>query len=162
MLTRDSVAPIMVPPTLAGEGVSTRRATGIAAVFAAVRVLVDAAILCPPVIYRRQADGARQRVESGKLYDLLQRPAPAVTGPALIAQLVQHLSLFGECFVGKVRTDGVITGLEALPPDRVTVEVKAGQPRYTYYAPLGQIFEGLTTADVAHVRGMSHDGVRGI
>ena len=56
----------------------------------------------------------------------------------------------------------MVTGLEALSPDRVTVKVNAGVPEYTYYAPLGAIFSGLGPADVCHVRGMSFDGVRGI
>ena len=78
-----------------------------------------------------------------------------------MALLMQHLALWGECFVGKIRADGVITSLEALSPDRVTVEIIAGEPWYQYYSPLGQVFEDLTTSDIIHVRGMSLDGVRG-
>ncbi len=160
-LTRDSLPPVMVAPATAGEAPNTRNATGISAVFSCVRCLVDAAILCPPVVYRKQGDGSRQRVGGGQLVGLLERPAPAVTGPALVAQLVQHLALFGECFIGKVKPTGGVEALEALPPDRVQVELKNGEPRYEYFAPLGKIYKGLTTSDVVHVRGMTLDGIRG-
>ena len=85
---------------------------GISAVFACVRTLVDAAVLAPLIMYKTQADGTRARVDTGRLPSLLERPAPATTGPALTSQLMLHLALWGECLLGKIRTDGVITGLE--------------------------------------------------
>ena len=162
LIRESTIGPIMVAPAMvAGEGVEARSAMSISSVWSCVRVLCDAAVMAPLHCYRRQADGSRVQVESGQLVDLLEHPAPSVTGEALVALLMQHLALWGECFVGKIRTDGVITGLEALDPSRVTVEIIAGQPYYQYYSPLGQVFEGLTTSDIIHVRGMSLDGVRG-
>ena len=103
MLTTESAAPVMVAPTFAGEGCTSATRWGSAAVFACVRALVDAAILCPLVVYRRQDYGTRQRVGGGHLCSLLDATGGGVTGPALVAQLMTHLALWGECFIGKVK-----------------------------------------------------------
>ncbi len=153
----------MLPEVSVGEPVSRRSAVGISAVYACCRVLTDSALLCPLRIYRRLADGSRQQVESGKLYDLWQRPAPAVTGPALTARLVQSLAINGEAIIGKVRDQGQIVSLEAIDPWRVTVSIKAGQPLYRYSAPDGTQFENLTTSDIVHVVGVvDGTGIRGL
>ena len=162
LIRESTIGPIMVAPAMvAGEGVEARSAMSISSVWACVRTLCDASAMTPLHVYRKQADGARVQVESGQLVDLLRNPAPAVTGEALVVLLMQHLAMFGECFLGKLRTDGVITGLEPLDPARVTVEIIAGEPYYQYISAFGTMFEGLTTSDIIHVRGMSLDGVRG-
>jgi phage portal protein BeeE len=53
-------------------------ALAIADVWAAVRVLADAASSLPLHVYRKTSEG-RERVDSGKLADLLDRPGPAAT-----------------------------------------------------------------------------------
>src|SRR5207244_2054340 len=47
-----------------------------------------------------------------------------------------------------------------LAPDRLVVEVRDGEPFYTYDDPLGHRHY-LTRADVVHVRGVTLDGLRG-
>jgi HK97 family phage portal protein len=159
-LTREDLPPVMVPSLTAAESVNARTALGLADVWSCVRVLVDGAVMCPLITYRR-TDQGRERIGGGRTESLLEQPAPGVTQPALVAQLVSHLALWGEAFLGKVRAEGTITALEVLSPDRVQVQVVNGQPVYTYFAPLGEVFEDLTMADVIHVRGMSLDGIRG-
>ena len=160
-LTRESLPPVMVQSPTVGTGLSAHSALRIAGVFACLRAIVDASILCPLGVYRKQDDGSRQRVGGGQLVQLLAKPSPSLTGPALIAQLMTHLVLFGECFLGKVR-DGPIVALEALPPDRVRVELVKGVPKYTYFGLMGEVFEDLGPSDVTHIKGMSLDGIRGI
>ena len=92
---------------------------------------------------------------------LLDKPAPGVTQPTLVAQLMQHLALYGECFVGKVKPSGTIEALEALDPSRVQVEIRDGAPVYQYTSPMGMTYSELTVSDVLHIRGMTA-GVRGI
>jgi HK97 family phage portal protein len=80
-----------------------------------------------------------------------------------VAQLMSHLALWGECFIGKIRDANGIIGLEALQPDRIMLKVVKGQPVYTFYGLLGEVFDNLTTADVIHCRGWCQfDGVRGL
>jgi phage portal protein BeeE len=51
-------------------------ALAIADVWACVEVLADAAASVPLIVYRRSNDG-RERLSSGRLPGLLERPAPA-------------------------------------------------------------------------------------
>ena len=163
MLTPESLPPSMLPDIVAGEGVSRRNALAISSVYACVRCLTDASLLTPLQVYRRLADGERQTVSTGKLCDLLSKPAPAVTGPALTARLMMSLALHGEAMLGKVRQDGQIVSLEAIDPLRVTVSILGGQPRYRYSAPSGEQFPDLTVSDIVHVCGVTdHTGIRGL
>jgi HK97 family phage portal protein len=163
-LTPDSLQASMALPGLAvGEPVPIRSATSLSSVFACCRVLCDAAVLAPLQTFRKSGDGSRVQIESGRTYDLLQRPAPALTGEALVARMMMSLALHGETLVGKLKEDGQVVSLEVLDPLRVTVEIRKGQPFYSYTAPMGTLFEDLTPADVCHVVGVTDAiGVRGL
>jgi phage portal protein BeeE len=69
-------------------------ALAIADVWSAVRVLADAASSLPLHVYRRTATG-RERVTSGKLVDLLDRPGPGTSQADLISSLMAHLAIWG-------------------------------------------------------------------
>src|SRR5947208_327052 len=98
----------MLVSTVAPEQVNGRTAMQLADVFACVRALTDGAVLCPLVCYRDTEMG-RERLTGGRGVGLLRRPQPGMTQAALVARLVQHLALWGECFIGKVRDgDGQI------------------------------------------------------
>ena len=163
-LTSESVWPVMLPPSIAGEGVSARSALRISSVYSCVRCLTDASLLTPLVVYRRLASGERQQVTSGRLVDLLNKPAPAVTGPALAARMMQSMALHGECMLGKYRDESSqITSLGVIDPTMVTVTLRKGVPSYRYSAPDGTQFPNLTTNDILHVVGCTdHTGIRGL
>jgi phage portal protein BeeE len=93
------------------------RALQVGDVWACVRVLADAAASVPLVPYRRR-DSGRVRLGSGRLAGLLDRPAPATTQANLVAQMVSHLTLWGNAFLGKFRNeDGQVEQLGLLFPD---------------------------------------------
>ncbi len=69
--------------------VTPTAALAIADVWAAVRVLADAASSLPLHVYRK-SDAGRERVTSGKLVDLLDRPGPATSQADLISSLIWH------------------------------------------------------------------------
>jgi HK97 family phage portal protein len=133
----------------------------IADVWACVRVLADAAASIPMITYRR-TDTGRQRLNSGRLPELLQRPAPATSQANLVAQAMTHLALFGNGFLGKFRDqDGRLEQLGMLHPDRVTVELKGGQPFYTVTGPRGEQSKHGPD-DIVHIRALSSDGLLGL
>src|SRR5881398_2604505 len=72
----------------------------VADIFACIRCLSDAASSVPLIAYRRASSG-RQRLESGRLPELLRKPAPGVTGPNLIGLMMAHLAGWGNSYVGK-------------------------------------------------------------
>jgi HK97 family phage portal protein len=132
-------------------------------VWACVRLLSNTAASLPLVPYRR-VDGGRERLTGGRLPSLLERPAPATTQSALTAQIMTHLLLHGNAYVGLYRNAAdEIFQLGLLAPDRIVPEVKAnGRLVYTYYPPQGEKLV-LSTDDVVHIRALvSLDGLTGL
>lgn len=162
-LTKESLPSVMLPDSVSPDAPSVRNAAGIADVFACVRVLVDGAEMAPLHSYRRTPTG-REQVEDTATAALLERPAPGVTQPAFVGQLVSNLALWGECFVGiYYAPDDSVGQLGVLPPDRMEVELVGGEPRFKYHQGEGRIAENLTLDDVIHIRsGFTLDGVRGV
>ncbi len=160
VLTPSSAAPLLLTSS-PGERLSVTRALGLADVYACVRVLTESAASLPLHVYRPTNDG-RERVRSGLLADLLERPAPGVTTAGLIGTLVSHLVLHGNAFVGKHSDDsGAIVQLSALDPGSVTVSLVGGVPVYELSTASGIRRHG--PADILHVRGLlSTDGILGL
>jgi HK97 family phage portal protein len=135
---------------------------GVADVWACVRVLAGAAASLPLIPYRRQGEG-RVRLDSGRLFDLLQRPAPATTQANLVGQAMAHLLLHGNTYVGKFRAaDGRLEQLSLLDPCYVEVELVAGMPRYKVSDPKTgrESYHGVD--DIRHIRALSTDGLVGL
>ena len=132
----------------------------IADVFACVRVLADSAASLPLHAYRELPDGSRERF-SGRIADLIAKPAPASTSANLIGTVVAHLNLYGNAFIGKYRSAaGIVEQLVPLDPASVTVELDGGVPIYTLMDLAG--VQRLTTSDVLHIRALSIDGIIGV
>lgn len=159
-LTAANVPPVMLQSTPGGGTVTPSSALAVADVFAAVRCLSDAAASIPLIPYRRTAEG-RTRVE-GRLAELLRQPAPATTQANLIGQTVAHLNLYGNAYIGLFRdADGKVEQLALLHPDRVTPELRAGQPVYTVNDGRGRQSEH-GVEDIIHIRALSTDGLVGL
>lgn len=160
-LTRSTVPAVMLPDTGAGVTVSPRSALAVADAYACVRALADSAASLPLHVYRTTADGGRERIDGGTA-ELLRNPAPGVSGPVLVAQMIAHLNLWGEAFLAKYRDgEGAIAQLGLISPDRVSVEVKGGMPIYGIATEDGR-FDYYGGSDLVHVKGLSLDGLRGL
>jgi HK97 family phage portal protein len=156
-LSRDSLPEVMIgAPTISGLPMGERTALRLVDVLACVRLLSETASTLPLVAYRRLADEGRQRLTSGRLVDLLTRPAPAVTQANLIGAMVAALATSGNVFVGKFRdADGQVAQIGVLPPGSVTVQIIGGEPVYRYFPafPVTTAEEQLLSVrDVLHVR----------
>ncbi len=160
-LTAGTVPAVMLSSTPGGTTVTPNSALAIADVWACIRTLSYAAASVPLIPYRRTADG-RERA-TGALADLLRNPAPATTQSALIGQLMTHLLLYGNSWLAKYKdAEGRVEQLGLLHPERVTVELRAGQPIYTILDGRGGRSEH-GVADVVHIRSpLSVDGLVGL
>jgi len=159
-ITRASLPGVMLPTPGSGEPIAPEAALRIADVFACVRCLADTAASLPLVPYVRLADGERERF-TGRLSDLIARPAPSMTAANLVGTVVAHLNLHGNAYVGKYRDDrGTVVQLAPLAPQSVSVELVAGAPRYTLLRPGGVSTHGAE--DVLHIRALSTDGLLGL
>ena len=126
-LTPENVPGPMLQWSPAGS-VTPANALAGADVYACVRALADAAASLPLHVYRRQGEG-RGRLDN-RTAELLRSPAPAVTTANLIGQLVAHLNLHGNAYLGKYKRGGQIEQLGLLAPDRVQVAIEGGEPVY--------------------------------
>jgi len=153
---------VMLKPTATGQPVSVRTALRVPEVWACCRVLSDAAASLPLRLYRSTADGGRVEVTTGQTFELLARPAPAVTAGNLIGSIVLRLALNGEAWLAKYRdADGNLEQLGIIPNERVYWQIKDGQPLYTITTLAGTV-QQATPRDLVHLRGMSLDGYRGL
>ncbi len=101
------------------------------------------------------------RVRSdGRTAQLLRRPAPATSTANLVGQLVAHLLIYGNAYIGKYRENGKIERLSLIPPDRVRPVMESGQLSFQVSTDGGMVV--CTEADVIHIRAMSTDGLMGL
>jgi phage portal protein BeeE len=109
-------------------------ALAIADVWSAVRVLCDAASSLPLHVFRR-AERGRQRVTSGRLVELIDRPSPGISEADLVSTLMCHVLIWGNAFLAKYRQQGEVAQLGLLDPDRTRPEIINGELRYRYDPP---------------------------
>jgi HK97 family phage portal protein len=153
----DNEIPLMAAWT--PSTITPLQALQIGDVWSAVRVLSDAASSLPIHVFKRAGDG-RQRVTTGKLVDLLERPGPATSQADLTSSLMAHLAVYGNSYLAKYRDAGAIVGLGLLHPDCVRPELDNGQLRFRYsYGGQTQL---LSASDVVHIKGLSVDGIIGL
>jgi HK97 family phage portal protein len=152
-----------IPPALLSSTpngpVTPDGALQIADAFACIRALADAAASLPLHVYRR-TDGGRVRA-SGRTADLIGRPAPAMTTAALIGQIVAHLNLHGNAYIGKVRDGDRIAQLVALLPDRILPRIEGGEPRYELRDEKGRRSDH-GVEDIVHIKALTTDGLLGL
>lgn len=163
---RDLPAPNLTPglPPYMGAraplNVTTSNALRVLDFMACVQVKADSISTLPLHGYRRTEQGRVPAGPETPIVQLLERPSPGSTSVDLISQMVVHISVYGEAFVGKYRADGEIVQLGLLSPESVQVEQRGQRIVYTLDTPRGRVDVG--PADVLHVKGMSSDGLRGI
>jgi len=146
--------------TTAPLNVTTSNALRVSDAYAAVRCLADSISTLPLHVYRRTPAGRVAAGEDSRAVQLLRRPSPGSTGIDLISQIMVHLNIYGECFIGKYRSDDEIVQLGLISPESVQVELRGQRMVYTLATLHHQVEVG--PEDVLHIKGMSLDGLRGM
>lgn len=128
---------------------SPRAAMRIATVYACVRLLVAASVPLPLKTYR---PGAKRADADGSLLArLLDKPAPGVTTPGLVGQILTSVLLTGDAFIGVYLDErGNPAQLGLLDPSNVEVRQTGGAVEYVVMSAEGVIT--LNERDVIHVR----------
>src|SRR5215212_225444 len=146
--------------TSAPLNVTTANALRVSDAYACVRVLADSISSLPLHVYRKTDQGRQPAGENARAVQLLNRPSPGSTGVDLISQIMVHLNVHGDAFVGKYRSDGEIVQLWLIPPDSVQVELRGQRISYILDTVHGRTEHG--PEDILHIKGMSLDGLRGM
>ena len=159
-----------VRPSLLGDGllasnraplqVSTANALRVSDAYACVRVLADSISSLPLHVFRRTDAGRIAAGPDSRAVQLLRRPSPGSTGVDLISQVLVHLNVHGDAFLGKFRSDGEIVQLGLIPPESVQVELRGQRIVYVLDTLHGRTEHG--PEDICHLKGMSLDGLRGL
>jgi phage portal protein BeeE len=111
-LTRGNVPSSMLPYTrTALLDVSTATVLRVTDAYACVRVLSDSVASLPLKVYRRTSSVRVPAGSDSRAVQLLERPGS--TSADLISQVMVHLSVHGNCFIGKFRAESEIASWAA-------------------------------------------------
>ncbi len=83
--------------------VTTSNALKVSDAYACVRVLADSVSSLPLHVYRHTPAGRVPAGADSRAVQLLQRPSPGSTTVDLISQVMVHLNVYGEAFIGQVQ-----------------------------------------------------------
>ncbi len=156
-------API-TPRSSSGMRVSADSALRLAAVYASVRILAETMASLPFVLYRRCADGSKDKVSDHCLYRLFsKRPNRYQNAYEWREMLQGHLALRGNAY-NQIITNrrGEISELLPIHPDRIKLELlSSGDYRYRVTDRHGHE-SILPRGQIWHLRGLSSDGLLGM
>ena len=153
----DSISPYV--PWLAGVTADT--ALNLITIYQCVRVLSNTFAQLPLMLYRRRADGGKERAVDHPLYRTLHlSPNPDLTSFAWRRMLMTHIATWGDHFVEKIPDQAGRTLLYPVRPDRVEVTRKDGRKHYWYLSPEGGRKE-FPEGRLIQISGLSTDGLRG-
>jgi HK97 family phage portal protein len=146
--------------TTAPLNVTTANALRVSDAYACVRVLADSISSLPLHVYRKTPQGRQPAGDNARAVQLLNKPSPGSTGVDLVSQILVHLNVYGEAFVGKYRADNEIVQLALISPESIQVELRGQTIVYLLDTSKGQVEVG--PSDILHIKGMSSDGLRGL
>ncbi|WP_176079329.1 phage portal protein [Paraburkholderia tropica] len=146
-----------------GEIVTVESALQLSAAWACVRLIAETIATLPLNLYQKGANGTRTLATQHQLFDVLHnQPNADNTAVEFWEVIVASMLLWGNGFARKLRSGGVIIGLELLLPHRMTVKrLPTGALQYTYRDIDGSELV-LTEDDVLHIRGFSLNGWLGV
>lgn len=150
--------------TASGVSVSPDTALNAAAVWAAVKVISETVGSVPLIMYRRRADGGKERATDHPLYDLLHdQPNRSQTAFEFKEMLTTHLLLRGNAYAEIVPGPrGPVDQLLPVHPDLVTPERRPdGYLQFRVRDGKGGE-RTLLQDEMLYLRGLSLDGVTGV
>lgn len=149
-------------PSTAGVSVTERTALNYSAVWAAVNVIAGDLSSLPLPLYKRRADGGRERATGHPMHQLLRRPNPEMGSMTFRNTLQAHVLTWGNGYAEIERNGaGRAVALWPIDPDRVTPDRNlARQLVYRVRNPRGGEVT-LRPDQVFHIAGLAFDGVQG-
>lgn len=145
--------------------VDPQRASGLATAVACISVISQSLASVPLNVYRRTANGGRERATDHPLYAVLHdAPNGVMTAFETREMLIASLLISGNAYaVIEWNQRGQVTALHPLDPGRVTVErLESGRLRYRVTDRFGRVRVYLQD-EMLHLRyRLARDGVMGI
>lgn len=150
--------------THSGLSITPETALQVTTVYAAVRALSEGVASLPLLLYRRRADGGKERAAEHPLFRLLhRRPNPWQTSYEWREMMQGHVLLRGNAYSWKnAVANGRVRELIPLHPDRMEVEQADDFTLRYHYRPHNAAARTFTQNEVFHLRGLSSDGITGL
>lgn len=124
-------------------------------VFQAVSIISGDIAQLPLHLYRRDADGNKQREERHAAFYVLNVEPHALISPTVFRQTMQSWALIWGNAVAAIERNNrnEPTALVPLRPDKVWVDYDSDKTLWYYYADDG-VYMALKPSDVVHIRGL--------
>jgi HK97 family phage portal protein len=150
------------PRASSGEPVSARSAEGVATVYACVAAIAETIGSLPLHVYRRNADGSRERDTDHPLHAILHdQPNPWQTAVEFREMMQAHVLLRGNAYAERrYDAQGRLVALVPIHPDSMTVSI-AGGDRIVYDVSNKGGRRRYVADEIFHLRGRSDDGIVG-
>lgn len=151
--------------TLSGQHVSPDSAMRLSAVWACVRVRSEDVGKLPCILYRRTADGGKERATKHDLYSLIRdRPNPRQTAFEFRQMMQAQKDLRGNAYALKEFDGrGKVVALWPINPEYVTVlQTPDGRELFYRITIPGQEPDTFPGEGIVHLRGLSLDGKIGL
>jgi len=147
----------------AGQNVTVDSALRHWPVWSCVRVISETVASLPCIVYRRRADGGKERALGHRLYDVLHyQPNPEQTAMDYWDVVMVHCLTWGNHYSQIERDDYGTRALWPLDPSRMQIGRNgAGQLEYRYRQHGGDV-QTFAFADIFHVHGLSWNGTVGL
>jgi len=151
-------------PAASGVRVNERSALNYSAVWAAVNVISGDLSSVPLPLYRRRADGGREKAVAHPVHRLLRRPNPEMTSMSFRNTLQAHVLTWGNGYAEiERRNNGQPVALWPITPDRVTPDRSKTTRQVVYRVKRedGKPDDTLRADQMFHVAGLAFDGLVG-
>lgn len=150
----------------AGIKVNRDSAMTVSAFFDGVRIIANAVSTMPLILYKRNADGSRDRATNHPMYKIAHsqafiQPDRRMSASRFRQTLQGHLVTHGNAYAQvDMAGSGQVKGLYPLHPDRITIETKGGKLEYRYRLNSGpdKVFADW---ELWHLPGIGYDGIKG-
>ncbi len=154
----------LASPNPSGVAVTPSLALSISAVYACVRLIASTVGSLPLFVYRRLANGGKERATGHPNYRLLHlAPNPWQTAMELREMLCGHLVLRGNAYAHTPwGRSGYPQAIIPLHPDRIKVSVLPNGDRAYEYRDADNRVIHYAQDEVLHLRNISNDGVMGL
>lgn len=146
-----------------GERVTVNSALQLSAAWACVRLIAETLSTLPMHLYVDKG-GMKSTAKNHQLYRLLHsQPNADMTAVEFWQAILASLLLWGNAYVEKRSSGGVITSFEFLMPDRVTRHLlKSGAVEWRYANPTAGTSRVIPEASMWHTPAFTVDGVNGL
>ncbi|MEA1831735.1 phage portal protein [Methylobacterium durans] len=141
--------------TAAGEAVSSESAMRVPAVAAAIRTIAETVASLPIHVFKRSADGGRERDRDHAAAKVLERPAPWLDAYTFKLRLVLDAIRHGRGIAVAARGGGEVRELHRIAPGALRVEHDdlTGEPAYVLTPKTGgeRRYEWVDVVDIVPV-----------